>query len=274
MGAAMDPSAARRLRQVEEHLRCENAHDLDGLMSTFGASGFYDDAPWSEHHEGLEGVRTYYQTLLRAAPDFHIEVKHRHIAEDSIVLEVELTGTHLGAWRGLPATGRRVDFPLCAVYTFDGQDRLAGERIYYDRTTVLRLHYLTLATPGSPSVLVLHGTTGSGAQFLGPSFAGELFGPGQLLDPAKYFIVLPDGIGHGGSSKPSDGLHARFPHYGYADMVEAQRRLLLEKLGVKHLRLIVGTSMGCMHSWVWAEAQPKFMDANLAPACLPGQIAG
>jgi len=134
----MDSSAARRLRQVEEHVRCENAHDLDGLMSTFGASGFYDDAPWSEHHEGLEGVRTYYQTLLRAAPDFHIEVKHRQVAEDSIVLEVELTGTHLGAWRGLPATGRRVDFPLCAVYTFDGQDRLAGERIYYDRTTVLR----------------------------------------------------------------------------------------------------------------------------------------
>ena len=138
----------------------------------------------------------------------------------------------------------------------------------------LRLHYRTLGTPGSPAVLVLHGTSGSGAQFLGETFAGELFGPGQLLDPAKHFIVLPDGIGHGGSSKPSDGLHARFPHYGYADMVEAQRRLLVEKLGVKHLRLIVGTSMGCMHSWVWAEAQPKFMDANLALACLPVQIAG
>jgi len=134
----MDASAARRLRQVEEHVRFENAHDLDGLMSTFGANGFYDDAPWSERHEGLHGVRGYYETMLRAAPDFHIEVKHRHVAEDCIVLEVELTGTHLGAWRGLPATGRRFDFPLCAVYTFDEQDRLAGERIYYDRITVLR----------------------------------------------------------------------------------------------------------------------------------------
>jgi steroid delta-isomerase-like uncharacterized protein len=134
----MDPSAARRIRQVEEHVRFENAHDLDGLMSTFGANGFYDDAPWSERHEGLDGVRSYYETMLRAAPDFHIDVKHRHVAEDCIVLEVELTGTHLGAWRGLPATGRRFDFPLCAVYTFDEQDRLAGERIYYDRITVLR----------------------------------------------------------------------------------------------------------------------------------------
>ena len=134
----MDPSAARRIRQVEEHVRFENAHDLDGLMSTFGANGFYDDAPWSERHDGLDGVRRYYETMLRAAPDFHIEVKHRHVAEDCVVLEVELTGTHLGAWRGLPATGRRFDFPLCAVYTFDEQDRLAGERIYYDRITVLR----------------------------------------------------------------------------------------------------------------------------------------
>jgi len=138
----------------------------------------------------------------------------------------------------------------------------------------LRLHYRTLGTPGSPAVLILHGTTGSGAQFLGDSFAGALFGPGQLLDAAKHFIILPDGIGHGGSSKPSDALRARFPHYGYADMVETQRRLLVEKLGVSHLRLIVGTSMGCMHSWLWAETQPKFMDAALALACLPVQIAG
>jgi homoserine O-acetyltransferase/O-succinyltransferase len=138
----------------------------------------------------------------------------------------------------------------------------------------LRLHYRTLGRPGSPAVLVLHGTTGSGAQFLGETFAGELFGPGQLLDAAKHFIILPDGIGHGGSSKPSDGLHARFPRYRYADMVEAQRRLLVEKLGVTHLVLIAGTSMGCMHSWMWAEAQPKFMNAVLALACLPVQIAG
>jgi homoserine O-acetyltransferase/O-succinyltransferase len=138
----------------------------------------------------------------------------------------------------------------------------------------VRIHYRTLGTPGTPAVLVLHGTTGSGAQFLGDTFAGELFGPGQLLDAASHFIVLPDNIGHGGSSKPSNGLRARFPHYGYRDMVEAQRRLLVEKLGVTHLRLIVGTSMGCMHSWMWAEAQPRFMDAVLALACLPVQIAG
>jgi len=138
----------------------------------------------------------------------------------------------------------------------------------------LRLHYRTLGTPGHPAVLVLHGTTGSGGQFLGDSFAGALFGPGQLLDASKYFIVLPDGIGHGGSSKPSDGLRARFPHYGYADMVEAQRRVLVEKLGVTHLRLIVGTSMGCMHGWNWAASHPRFVDAVLALACLPVQIAG
>jgi homoserine O-acetyltransferase len=138
----------------------------------------------------------------------------------------------------------------------------------------LRVHVRTLGTPGAPAVLILHGTTGSAAQFLGESFAGELFGPGQPLDSTKHFIILPDGIGHGASSKPSDGLRARFPRYGYADMVEAQRRLLVEKLGVKRLRLIVGTSMGCMHSWVWAEAHPRFMDANLALACLPVQIAG
>src|SRR6202171_3403616 len=130
----------------------------------------------------------------------------------------------------------------------------------------LRLHYRTLGTPGHPAVLVLHGTTGSGGQFLGDSFAGALFGPGQLLDASKYFIVLPDGIGHGGSSKPSDGLRARFPHYGYADMVEAQRRVLVEKLGVTHLRLIVGTSMGCMHGWNWAASHPRFVGGGLAVA--------
>src|SRR5262249_9684433 len=107
----------------------------------------------------------------------------------------------------------------------------------------MKLHYRTLGSPGSPAVLVLHGTTGSGAQFLADSFAGALFGPGQLLDSSKYFIVLPDGIGHGGSTKPSDGLRAQLPRYGYADMIAGQRAVL-DHLGVKHLRLIVGTSMG------------------------------
>jgi len=145
----------------------------------------------------------------------------------------------------------------------------------------LRLHYRTLGKPArdaqgrvTNAVLILHGTGGSGQQFLQPQFAGELFGPGQLLDTARYFIILPDGIGHGKSSKPSDGLHAHFPQYDYDDMVLAHYRLLTEGLGVNHLRLIFGTSMGCMHSWVWGETYPDFMDALMPMACLPVQIAG
>jgi homoserine O-acetyltransferase len=145
----------------------------------------------------------------------------------------------------------------------------------------LRLHYRTLGKPArdaqgrvTNAVLILHGTGGSGQQFLQPQFAGELFGPGQLLDPARYFIILPDGIGHGKSSKPSDGLHARFPQYDYDDMVLAHYRLLTEGLGVNHLRLIFGTSMGCMHSFVWGETYADFMDALMPMACLPVQIAG
>jgi len=124
------------------------------------------------------------------------------------------------------------------------------------------------------AVMILHGTGGSGRGFLSASYAGELFGPGQLLDSSRYYIVLPDGIGHGGSSKPSDGLRAKFPSYDYDDMVVAQHRLLTEHLGVNHLRLIMGTSMGCMHGWVWGYTHPTFMD-GLAPfACVPSQIAG
>jgi len=138
----------------------------------------------------------------------------------------------------------------------------------------LRIHYRTLGKlSGNNAVLILHGTTGSGAQFMTEQFAGVLFGPGQLLDAEKYFLVLPDGIGHGKSSKPSDGMHARFPRYTYDDMVEAQYRLL-QALGVRHLRLVMGTSMGGMHSWVWAEAHPDFLDAAMPLASLPVQIAG
>ncbi len=145
----------------------------------------------------------------------------------------------------------------------------------------LRLHYRTLGRPRKDArgvvrnaVLVLHGTGGSGAQFLGAQFAGELYGPGQPLDTTRYYVVLPDGIGHGASSKPSDGLRARFPHYGYADMLRAQHLLLTQGLGVNHLRLVLGTSMGCMHGWMWGEAYPDFVD-GLAPfACAPTQIAG
>src|SRR6188472_1768047 len=122
--------------------------------------------------------------------------------------------------------------------------------------------------------MVLHGTGGSGTQFLRPQFADELYGSGQPLDIGKYWIILPDNIGHGQSSKPSDGLRMKFPKYDYADMVEAQRRLLVEKLGVRHLRLLMGTSMGCMHGFVWGEAHPEFVQAMMPMACLPVRIGG
>src|SRR5271168_4861762 len=145
----------------------------------------------------------------------------------------------------------------------------------------LHLHYRTLGKPDrdaqgqvTNAVLILHGTGGSGQNFLGPQFAGELFGPGQLLDINRYFIILPDGIGHGKSSKPSDAMHAHFPRYDYDDMVAAQHLLVTEGLGIQHLRLIFGTSMGCMHSFVWGETYPNFMDALMPMACLPAQIAG
>jgi homoserine O-acetyltransferase len=145
----------------------------------------------------------------------------------------------------------------------------------------LRLHYTTLgkavrdaAGHTTNAVLILHGTGGSGKQFFQPQFADVLFGPGQLLDAARYFIILPDGLGHGKSSKPSDGMHAHFPQYDYDDMVAAHYRMLKEGLGVHHLRLVMGTSMGCMHSFVWAETYPDFMDALMPMACVPVGIAG
>jgi homoserine O-acetyltransferase/O-succinyltransferase len=145
----------------------------------------------------------------------------------------------------------------------------------------LRLHYTTLGKPvrdasgrTTNAVLILHGTGGSGRGFLAPNFARVLFGPGQLLDASRYFIILPDGIGHGKSSKPSDGLHAHFPQYDYDDMVAAQHELVQIGLGIDHLRLVMGTSMGCMHSWVWAETYSGYMDALMPLACLPDQISG
>lgn len=127
-----------RIAVVEEHIRSENRHDLNAVMATFGSGARYDDEPWDDHRAGRDGVRSYYTELMHALPDLVVDVARRHIAGDCIVVEVTIRGTHLGAWRGLPATGRRVDVPLCGVYTFDENDRLAGERIYYDRATVLR----------------------------------------------------------------------------------------------------------------------------------------
>lgn len=145
----------------------------------------------------------------------------------------------------------------------------------------LRLHYSTLGSPRrdaagriTNAVMVLHGTGGSGRQFLSPPFADVLYRAGGVLDIAKYYVILPDGIGHGRSSKPSDGLHARFPKYDYDDMVTAQHTLLTKGLGVEHLRLILGTSMGCMHAFVWGETWPAFADAFAPFACAPTQIAG
>jgi homoserine O-acetyltransferase/O-succinyltransferase len=145
----------------------------------------------------------------------------------------------------------------------------------------LRIHYRTFGTPRTDAhgvvrnaVLILHGTGGSGGSLVRQEFAGELFAPGQPLDASRYFIVLPDGIGHGGSSRPSEGLRARFPHYGYRDMVQAQYLLLTQGLKVNHARLVMGTSMGGMHTWLWGELHPKFMDILMPLASLPTQVAG
>jgi homoserine O-acetyltransferase len=144
----------------------------------------------------------------------------------------------------------------------------------------LNLHYLTLGTPIraadgriTNAIMLLHGTTGSGSQFLAPSFADAMFGPGQPLDIKRFYVVMPDGIGAGGSSKPSDGLHARFPHYGYGDQVKAQR-VLLDRLGIARLKLVLGTSMGGMQTWLWGETYPDDADALVAVASTPAAIAG
>ena len=166
--------------------------------------------------------------------------------------------------------------PTEADYTIHDFKFASGETL-----PELRLHYRMLGKPDKDAhgkttnaVLIMHGTTGSGAQFIRPEFAGELFGPGQPLDATRFFIVLPDGIGHGKSSKPSDGMHAKFPRYGYNDMVQAQDRLLVDGLGVNHARLVMGTSMGGMHTWLWGEMHPEFMDALIPLASLPTQISG
>ena len=145
----------------------------------------------------------------------------------------------------------------------------------------LRIHYRTFGEPRTDArgvvrnaVLIMHGTGGTGGSLVRPEFSGELFGPGQPLDATRYFIVLPDGIGHGQSSKPSDGLHAHFPHYGYNDMVQAEYLLLTQGLKVSHARLIMGTSMGGMHTWLWGEQHPQFMDALMPLASVPTQISG
>jgi len=176
----------------------------------------------------------------------------------------------LAAAVGSPALAREGDFVLRDFHFRSGES-----------LPELRQHYLTFGEarrgPGGQvanAVLILHGTGGSSRQFLAPQFAGVLFGPGQPLDTTKFYVILPDGIGHGASSKPSDGLKSHFPRYDYDDMVLAHYRLLTEGLGVDHLRLVMGTSMGGMHTWVWGETYPQFMDALMPLACLPVAIVG
>jgi homoserine O-acetyltransferase len=175
-------------------------------------------------------------------------------------------------------SARAADYPAPAPGNFVVKDFTfkSGEKL-----AEVKLHYYTLGTPQKDAsgrvrnaVLILHGTGGTGRQFLSPNFGGVLFGPGQLLDATKYFIILPDNVGHGESSKPSDGMHMRFPHYEYDDMIELQYRLLTQGLGVNHLRLVMGTSMGGMHTWLWAEQHPDFMDAAMPLASQPIEIAG
>ena len=186
-------------------------------------------------------------------------------------------GLALGLLGAAPALAQSV--PLKPA---EGDYTIANFKFHDGETLpALKLHYRTLGTPHrdaaghvTNAVLILHGTGGTGGQFLRPQFADVLFKPGGLLDPAKYFIILPDGIGHGASSKPSDGLRAHFPKYDYDDMVAAQHALVQDGLKVDHLRLILGTSMGCMHIFVWGEAWPAYSDALMPLACQATALAG
>ena len=173
--------------------------------------------------------------------------------------------------------------PLAKTWPTHEQDVILKDFRFHDGETLpqLRMHVTTLGSPHrneagqiDNAVMVLHGTGGTGKQFLSPQFADELYGPGEPLDIRRYYVVLPDNIGHGGSSKPSDGMRMHFPKYDYDDMVEAQYRMLTEGLGIHHMRLIMGTSMGCMHSFMWGETYPDFMGALMPLACEPIEIAG
>ena len=179
----------------------------------------------------------------------------------------------VGAGAGLmlcAATALAADYP-----TPKEGDFIAREFRFHTGEVMpeLRLHYRTIGAPSGEPVLILHGTTGSGGSFLTPAFAGELFGPGQPLDASKYFIILPDALGAGKTAKPSDGLRTKFPQYNYNDMVAAQYRLVTEGLGLRHLRLVLGNSMGGMHTWIWATTYPDFMDAAVPMASQPTEMS-
>jgi homoserine O-acetyltransferase/O-succinyltransferase len=183
---------------------------------------------------------------------------------------------------GSPAASRAQPAPAPTYGAHEGDFEIADFHFASGQTLPkLRLHYTTIGVPArdasgaiTNAVLILHGTGGSGKQFLSPQFADQLYGPGQPLDISRFYLILPDDIGHGGSSKPSDGMRAAFPRYGYADMVLAEHALVTRGLGVAHLRLVMGTSMGCMHAFMWGEKWPGAMDALMPLACLPVAIAG
>jgi len=188
-----------------------------------------------------------------------------------------LAAAQATGWSGGPVP------PVKTVWPTREQDVVIKDFRFSDGETLaeLRMHVTTLGQPHRNAagridngVMVLHGTGGTGKQFLQPQFADELYGPDQPLDIRRYYIILPDNVGHGGSSKPSNGMRMHFPKYDYDDMVEAQRRMLMEGLGITHLRLIMGTSMGCMHSFVWGETHPNFASALMPLACEPMEIAG
>lgn len=162
MASASKERRAARVAIVEQHIRLENEHDLEGVLRTFGDTARYDDEAWGEHYSDRNGVRLFYEQLMKALPDLEIKVERRYVTDDAILVEVMIRGTHLGGWRGLPATGRRVEFPLCGVYTFDASDRLAGEKIYYDRGTVLRqlgVFHEPQSVLGRISILATHPAT-------------------------------------------------------------------------------------------------------------------
>jgi steroid delta-isomerase-like uncharacterized protein len=162
-----------RIAIVEQHIRLENAHDLEGVLHTFGDTARYDDEAWSEHYHGRNGVRLFYEQLMAALPDLEIHVQRQHVTDDAVLVEVMIRGTHLGPWRGLPATGRRVECPLCGIYTFDSDDRLAGEKIYYDRGTVLKqlgVFHEPQSVLGQICILATHPIT------IARAFAGKLMG--------------------------------------------------------------------------------------------------
>ncbi|HEX3753432.1 MAG TPA: ester cyclase [Rhizomicrobium sp.] len=155
-------SRSARIAIVERHIRLENERDLEGVLRTFGSSACYDDEAWGEHYEGRNDVRLFYEQILHALPDMEIQVRRQHVSDEAILVETVVRGTHLGEWRGLPATGRRVEFALCGVYTFDGDDLLAGERIYYDWASVLRqlgVFHEPHRLPGRIAILVTHPVT-------------------------------------------------------------------------------------------------------------------